>query len=94
MAGLKRVAHSIHQDNPHKDEHYPPDRGCALAPKCLECPFPDCIEGNPEHQAQQRAARYAEIARLADAGLSRAAIAEHVGFTERTVQRVVKKLQC
>jgi len=33
---------------------YPPDRGCDLAPRCLECPFPQCrYDGERERYADR-----------------------------------------
>ena len=76
---------------------YPPDRGCDLAPRCLECPFPQCrydTEGERyadrsppgPHLATRMKAQ--EAARLrAEEGFSIVQIAERMGRSRRTVLR-------
>ena len=61
------------------------DTGCPFYPKCLECPFPDCLEDKiPLILAANRrvAARG-----LAEQGLTIAGIAEKLGVSRMQVYR-------
>ena len=61
------------------------DTGCALSPKCLECPFPDCIADNIPSLLIH--AKRAEAWELAERGMSKIEIARKLGVAERTVKR-------
>ena len=61
------------------------DTGCALFPKCLECPFPLCIIGKvPQLLSRDRRL---EAQGLKEKGLSNIQIAEVLGVSARQVSR-------
>ena len=68
---------------------FPPDRGCSLAPRCLECPFPQCrYDGEGTAKRLSFVLRGEEAARLREEeGLTIAQIAERTGCTKRAVYR-------
>jgi hypothetical protein len=78
-------------------ETYPPDRGCDLAPHCLECPFPRCrydaasersgSYGSPPGPRIATRLKAEEAARLRDTGLTVTQIARERGCSRRTVLR-------
>ena len=61
------------------------DTGCALYPRCLECPFPDCIADSIPSLLIY--AKRAEARELAEQGMSKIEIARKLGVAERTVKR-------
>lgn len=65
-----------------------PDRGCTLAPACLTCPLPDCMEGK-EHQAQVDA-RDREIGPLV-LQLEASEASRRYGLSLRTIYRIRQK---
>lgn len=76
-------------DDGRYDENYL-DTGCELAPSCLECPFPRCIEELPG--GVTRAARHKrnnELIQRAKEGISTAQLAEEFGISRRSVQRLL-----
>lgn len=83
-------------DLPREDllEHYQ-DEGCELAPSCLNCPFPYCIEDVPRgRQRQRKEVRNREIVRLFyTQGEGVKQIAHRLRVSERTVQRALKERQ-
>jgi hypothetical protein len=69
------------------------DEGCEYAKYCLECPFPRCLYD--EHHGRQRwlnDLRNKEIHRLFKKGRHVREIADKFDVSERTVQRVIKKI--
>ena len=68
----------------------PPDRGCDVAPKCLECPLPQCKHDDPlgyvRGLMQQRDALILE--EMEQRGLSVEEAAQVFGITVRTIFRV------
>jgi transposase-like protein len=80
-------------DLPREDllEHYR-DEGCELAPSCLNCPFPHCIEDMPRgRQRQRKEIRNREIFRSYSQGEGVKQIAQRLKVSERTVQRALKE---
>jgi hypothetical protein len=67
------------------------DRGCDLSPSCLNCPFPDCVEGEPWGKERflklRRAERMLELKRE---GKTKKEIARIFEVSPRTVQRWLK----
>lgn len=72
-----------------------PDKGCDLAPKCLECPFPQCRYDLPGGalQAARPEERYVVIREMHAAGMHAADIAEECGIGLKTVYRALKGLE-
>ncbi len=68
------------------------DRGCEMAPSCLSCPFPRCLEDEPwgkqKFSKRRRAERMAELRRE---GKSASEIAGIFNVSERTVGRALKR---
>ena len=66
------------------------DHGCEIAPKCLECPLPQCKHDDPSGYVrgltQRRDARILE--EMEQRGLSVDAAAQVFGVTVRTIFRV------
>jgi len=82
-------------DLPREDllEHYR-DEGCELAPSCLNCPFPYCIEDMPRgRQRRRKEIRNWEIFRSYSQGEGVKQIAQRLKVSERTVQRALKERQ-
>jgi len=74
-------------------EHYR-DKGCELAPSCLNCPFPHCSEDMPRgRQRQRKEIRNREIFRSYSQGKGVKQIAQRLKVSERTVQRALKERQ-
>ncbi|MEW6034760.1 MAG: helix-turn-helix domain-containing protein [Chloroflexota bacterium] len=68
------------------------DRGCELAPACLECPFERCLLEEPRgRQRLLLARRDALIAQLRREGKGTRHIARELGISQRTVQRAVAR---
>jgi len=65
------------------------DRGCKLAPACLECPFERCKDELPPGQ-QQKIKRDAYIYELVSEGLRTAEIALKIGLSERNIDRAIE----
>lgn len=69
------------------------DTGCGWAPSCLDCPFPECLEDNPEGRQliweRKEKARQHQIAVMCQEGKSTKTIAAELGISLRTVQRVL-----
>ena len=66
------------------------DTGCPFYPKCLECPFPYCLEDKiPLILA---ANRRVETRELAKQGLTIAEIAKTIGRSEKTIGRYLDKV--
>ena len=70
--------------------HYE-DKGCKLAPSCLNCPFPRCIQdewrGTSRLLKQQRNQK---IVKAYESGKDISALAEGFGVNLRTIQRALK----
>jgi hypothetical protein len=73
---------------------YPPDRGCDLAPCCLECPFPQCrYDGEERYGGRPSGPQFAtrvkaqEAARLRAEGYRIAQIAQQMGRHPRVIMR-------
>ena len=67
---------------------YPPDQGCDLAPRCLQCPFPECRydrEGTAKRLSFVLAGK--EAARLRAEGNTTDQIAEKLRCSKRAVFR-------
>ncbi len=82
-------------DLPRKDllEHYQ-DEGCELAPSCLNCPLPYCVEDMPRgRQRQRKEIRNREIFRSYTQGEGVKQIAQRFRVSQRTVQRALKERQ-
>ena len=83
-------------DLPREDlllEHYH-DEGCELAPSCLSCPFPYCVEDMPRgRQRQRKEIRNREIFWSYSQGEGVKQIAQRLKVSERTVQRALKERQ-
>jgi transposase len=62
----------------------PPDNGCHLHPKCLECPEPRCIEDVSLPLAVTRAGR---VAALVKEGLTSRQIAERLHYSVQVVEQ-------
>ena len=77
----------------HKADYEPiyyRDTGCKYHPKCLECPFPDCIAELNTGQAK-RQVRLRQI--LTSGGnLSMRELTEKLGVSKRTLYRDLKEL--
>jgi len=74
------------------EEHTYLDKGCRLAPSCLNCPFPYCAYDLPGGERRLlKEGRNQEIVRLSASGLTVKQIAAEYGVSPRTVQRVLKK---
>jgi AraC-like DNA-binding protein len=68
------------------------DRGCRLAPSCLNCPLPQCVYDAPAPQYLLKQQRNAQIVQLYTAGEgSIRELAQRYGLSVRSVQRIVKK---
>ena len=85
-------------DLPREDllpEHYR-DEGCELAPSCLNCPFPRCVEDMPRgRQFRKKEIRNNEILRLFyTQGEEIKQIAQKLRVSKRTVQRALKEMMC
>ena len=66
------------------------DDGCQLYPKCLECPYPDCLMDRiPSLLVANRVVEAMELARQ---GLSKAEIAQRLGVAGRTIYRYLDKV--
>ena len=64
------------------------DRGCALFPSCLECPFPHCIEDTPYGKAEMRlSSRNVEMFKLRKQSWLIREIAAYFRVSDRTVYR-------
>ena len=74
-----------------------PDRGCQVAPRCQDCPLPQCKHDNPRYAQANgwfSAKRWEPIkADLAAGVLSKPEIAAKHGKTERTVFRIQERLR-
>ncbi len=69
------------------------DRGCDMAPSCLSCPFPRCLEEEPwgkqKFSKRRRDERMAELRRE---GKSVEEIALIFDVSDRTVDRALKRV--
>jgi len=74
------------------DEFPYEDRGCDMAPSCLSCPFPKCLEEVPwgKHKLSKRR-RAERMAELRKEGKSIDEIARIFDVHERTVRRALKR---
>jgi len=72
---------------------HPPDTGCEVAPKCLECPLPQCRWDDPagyyRQMRQQKDARILE--EMKQRNLSVDEVAMLFGVTTRTIFRVSRR---
>ena len=67
------------------------DKGCDLAPSCLDCPFDRCLEDDPRaRQNLLRQRRNRTISELRDEGKDSREIARLLGISQRTVQRAMR----
>jgi hypothetical protein len=69
------------------EEHQYRDDGCEIAPKCLECPLPDCRFSLPPKRAGA-ILRAAQLRPLLAAGLTADECAAEMGISRRTVYRL------
>lgn len=65
------------------------DRGCEIAPHCLECPLPECRYLMPPKRAGALIAA-ARVRALTEAGRTADQIAAELGMSRRTVFRLKK----
>jgi transposase-like protein len=83
-------------DLPREDllPEYYRDEGCELAPSCLDCPFPCCVEDMPRgRQHRRKEIRNREILRLFyTQGEDIKQIAQRLRVSKRTVQRALKEV--
>ncbi len=74
-------------------DEIPPDDGCELAPKSLECPLPRCKHDDPRgylrHLQQQKDTQNLEA--MEQRGLSVDEAANIFGVTTRTIFRVTSR---
>ena len=61
------------------------DTGCKLYPKCLECPFPDCIADRLPSLLKE--GKRTEAIQMIAKKMARAKIAEVLGVSESQVSR-------
>jgi DNA-binding transcriptional ArsR family regulator len=67
------------------------DKGCELFPSCLNCPFPDCIKGEPWGKERfLKSTRARRMLELKQEGKSVIEIARIFEVSPRTVQRWLK----
>jgi len=67
------------------------DRGCDMAPSCLSCPFPKCLEEEPwGKQKFSKRRRDERMVELRGEGKSVEEIAGMFGVSKRTVCRALK----
>jgi len=68
------------------------DAGCEMAPSCLECPFPKCLEDEPRgKQKQSKRSRDETMRQMRREGKSVAEIARIFDVSRRTVDRALKR---
>jgi len=68
------------------------DAGCEMAPLCLKCPFPKCLEDEPRgKQKHLRRSRDETMRQMRREGKSVAEIAGIFDVSRRTVQRALKR---
>jgi hypothetical protein len=73
-------------------EDFPPDTGCAVSPKCVECPLPLCRYEVPGGIGElTRSPRDEDIRTLRQQGASVAELMERSGLSRRTVFRILAK---
>jgi lambda repressor-like predicted transcriptional regulator len=74
-----------------------PDTGCVKAKaagyhgKCLDCPFPQCLEdpGVLPPQREETIKRNAEMGQLSETGWTVEQISKHAGLSARQTQRII-----
>ena len=66
------------------------DTGCQFYPKCLECPFPDCLLDQVSVTITQ--GKRVEARELARRGVNKVEIAKRLRVTERTVRNYLEKV--
>jgi hypothetical protein len=67
------------------------DGGCELFPSCLNCPFPDCLKGEPWGKERfLKSTRARRMLELKQGGKSAREIARIFEVSPRTVQRWLK----
>jgi len=68
------------------------DEGCDLYPSCLSCPLPRCKfdEGVKRTKTKLRAMK---VKRMRDEGMSTKEIAKALGVSQRTVQRLLRRIE-
>jgi len=72
------------------EERYP-DKGCELAPTCLDCPFPTCkYDQHVGGQTLLKTTRDQEIRRRFQAGASVDDLIKAYNVSKRTVQRALE----
>ena len=66
------------------------DTGCRYAPKCLSCPFPQCVHDGYDVIRQTSIASWdaERMAIITSEKLTRAQAADRFGITKRTVFRI------
>ena len=71
----------------------PPDTGCKVAPKCLECPLPQCRYDEPwgYQKLLLRQRDQAVIAAMEQDGLNVDQAAERFGLVVRTIYHIMRK---
>jgi len=70
------------------------DKGCDLCPSCLNCPFPDCLEGEPWGKEKfLKLGRAERILELKREGKGIKEIARIFEISPRTVQRWLRKIE-
>lgn len=69
------------------------DDGCEVAPRCLECPLPQCKYDNPRwYQVEMRRRRDQRVLKAhRTRGLSVTQLAHRFAVSERTVHRILRR---
>ena len=91
---MKSEHSGIELDLPPEYCHYQ-DNGCEFADSCLNCPLPKCIYDQPGgRQRWLKGLRDRDIVRLASSeGKGVKELATRFGVSQRTVQRVLKRMK-
>ena len=73
---------------------YGTDTGCEFCPRCLECPFEDCLESIPRGMQQMRLKlRASAMKKMRHSGIKVKEVAKAFGVGVRTVQREMKRIR-
>lgn len=90
---IRSSVRPIGETRPRLWDEIPPDDGCEVAPKCLECPLPQCKYDDPSgHLRQLRQQKDAQILEgMKQRNLSVDEAARLFGVTTRTIFRVSRR---
>ena len=70
------------------------DTGCEFCPRCLECPFEDCLDSIPRGMQQMRLKlRASAMKKMRHSGIGVKEVAMAFGVSIRTVQREMKRVR-